>query len=275
LLTGLIRCPQCGRGYIGTAAHGRSSTYRYYTCWSRARYGTTAGCDVHRFNADAIETAITTALLGFYTNHSQLIADAITAFQARHAADSSRQQEELAALTRQLKDTSTAIDRYLIAFEKGTLDDEDTHLRERLATLKTQSKQLRARKAQLEFDLDEPPEALTPADQAKIRDYIRDVLAHGTPNARKAMCEALIHEITIVADDTVRPTFKLPLTGNDEGLALQGPAQPDEQDKHAVRALTTAVDQTWQNKNRVIPVQGPDVAVRAIRRRTVIATGCN
>jgi hypothetical protein len=34
------------------------------------------------------------------------------------------------------------------------------------------------------------------------------------------MYEALIHEITIVADDTVRPTFKMPLTGNDEGLAL-------------------------------------------------------
>ena len=48
----LIRCPQCGRGYIGTAATGRSKTYRYYTCWSRARYGNKAGCDIHRFNAD-------------------------------------------------------------------------------------------------------------------------------------------------------------------------------------------------------------------------------
>ena len=25
-------------GYIGTAARGRRKTYRYYTCWSRARY---------------------------------------------------------------------------------------------------------------------------------------------------------------------------------------------------------------------------------------------
>src|SRR5439155_16555490 len=69
------------------------------------------------------------------------------------------------------------------------------------------------------FDLDQPPQPLTPADQAKIRDHIHAVLAHGTPNARKAMFEALIHEIIIVADDTVRPTFKLPLAGNDEGLA--------------------------------------------------------
>ncbi|MGE5830408.1 MAG: recombinase family protein [Micromonosporaceae bacterium] len=32
MLTGLIRCPQCGRGYVGTAAHGRTNSYRYYTC---------------------------------------------------------------------------------------------------------------------------------------------------------------------------------------------------------------------------------------------------
>jgi len=29
------------------------------------------------------------------------------------------------------------------------------------------------------------------------------------------------------------------------------------------------VDQTWQNKNRVFPGQGPDVAVQAVRRRMV------
>jgi hypothetical protein len=30
---------------------------------------------------------------------------------------------------------------------------------------------------------------------------------------------------------------------------------------------TFGVDQTWQNKNRIFPVQGPDVTVNAIRRR--------
>lgn len=45
LLTGLITCPDpdCGRRYIGTAARGRSRTYRYYTCFSRNRYGA-SGC---------------------------------------------------------------------------------------------------------------------------------------------------------------------------------------------------------------------------------------
>jgi site-specific DNA recombinase len=241
LLTGLIRCPQCGRGYVGTAAHGRTNSYRYYTCWSRVRYGTAAGCDIHRFNAGAIEAAITTALLDFYTHRGDLIEQAVAEFQAQHSADSFRLRDELAAVTRELKDTSAAIDRYLIAFEKGTLD-EDSHVRERLATLKVQSMQLRGRKAHLELELDQPPQTLTPADQTKITDRIREIITSGVPNTRKAMCEAMIKEILIIADDTVRPIFKLPIAGNDEGLALDGPALSDSE--RAVRALPTLVGDT-------------------------------
>jgi site-specific DNA recombinase len=120
LLTGLIRCPQCGRGYVGTAAHGRSATYRYYTCWSRYRYGTGSGCDIHRFNADAIEAAITTALLDFYTYHGELIDQAVVDFQARHGADTAQRRHELNGVVRELRDNRAAVDRYLIAFEKGT-----------------------------------------------------------------------------------------------------------------------------------------------------------
>ena len=116
-----------GRRYVGTAAHGRSKTYRYYTGWSRARYGTSAGCDIHRFNADDLEAAVGIALLDFFTTSSDVIADAVAQFQA-----------------------------------------------------------------------------LTPGDLTKISHRIRDILANGAPNARKAPFEALIYEITITADGTVK-----------------------------------------------------------------------
>ena len=47
LLAGLITCTRCGKGYIGTAAHGNEHRYRYYTCFSRQRYGT-ATCSAER-----------------------------------------------------------------------------------------------------------------------------------------------------------------------------------------------------------------------------------
>jgi site-specific DNA recombinase len=51
-LTGKITCPRYARRYIGTNAYGRSRTYRYYTCWTRNRYGVDH-CDAPRIDADA------------------------------------------------------------------------------------------------------------------------------------------------------------------------------------------------------------------------------
>ena len=72
-------------------------------------------------------------------------------------------------------------------------------------------------------------------------DRIREVLTIGTANARKAMCEALIGEIHIIADDTVRPVFKLPIDPHDEGPAPTGPTPSSS---IAVRALPTMVGDT-------------------------------
>ncbi len=119
-----------------------------------------------------------------------------------------------------------------------------TDVRRRLTDLKAQIKKLRTHKAQLEFDLEQPPQPLTPGDREKISSHIRDVLAHGSPQARKGLYEALIHEIEVHTDDSVTPIFRLPLAGNDEGLALTGPAHDAELPNHAVRALPTTVGDT-------------------------------
>ncbi|HTF07681.1 MAG TPA: zinc ribbon domain-containing protein, partial [Asanoa sp.] len=83
-LTGKISCPSCGRKYVGTVAHGRTRRYRYYTCWSRSRYGTKEGCRIHRFNADELEQAMERALIDFFTNGHAVIDGATRAFIADH-----------------------------------------------------------------------------------------------------------------------------------------------------------------------------------------------
>ncbi|GAB3522613.1 recombinase family protein [Phytohabitans suffuscus] len=240
-LTGKILCPQCGRGYIGTAAKGRYKTYRYYTCWSRARYGTKAGCDVYRLNADDLEQAMAAALLDFYTTHDDLINKAVATFQERHTAATSDLRNQLAAVERELQTAAAATDRYLTAFERGTLDDDDGQIRERITLLKDQTRHLRGRKADLQLQLDQPPQALSPTDLAALSNEIRQILASDEPHTRKGLFDALIHEITMLADNTVRPVFRLPLAGNAEGPALDGPAPDTNQ---AVRLLTTMVGDT-------------------------------
>ena len=112
-LTGNIRYPDCGRKYIGTVAHGRYNRYRYYVCWTRDRYGTKAGCAVHRFSADELETAVSAAMIEFYTTQHDVINEAVADAQTAHARATSGHRDQLAAVIRDMKENTAAIDRYL------------------------------------------------------------------------------------------------------------------------------------------------------------------
>ena len=243
-LTGRIRCPQCGRRYVGAAAHGRNNRYRYYVCWSRARYGTQAGCDNHRFNADELEKAMRQAVMEFYSTGYDVIVRAVTEYQASHAKSSSANRDQLAAVVKQLKDNSSAVDRYLEAFERGSLDGEDDNIKARLATLRDQARQLRTRKIQLEAELEQPPTAPQPAALSKIRTRIREIFDHGNHIARKALFEALIEEIVINSDDSLTPIFKIPVFRDGQEPDLQGPALDQIRTADAVRALLPMVGDT-------------------------------
>ena len=68
---------------------------------------------------------------------------------------------------------------------------------------------------------------------------------HGSPNERKALFEGLIHKIEVRADSTLLPYFRIPFAGQDDGLALQGPAAAtDNARTRTVRALPPRVGRT-------------------------------
>jgi site-specific DNA recombinase len=243
LLTGLMRCPSCGKAMIGTRAHGRSRVYRYYTCFTRARYDT-ARCNASRLDADAVEHAVITALVGFYRDQHNLIADAITAVQASHQAGQDGKRAELAAGEHELARTGAAIDRYLAAFENGALEAED--LAERLAQLKARSQQLRARRDELDGQLAVLPAAPPPATLRQVADHIAGVVASGGHSQRKALIEALIARIKITGPDRIIPVFRIP----------QPPAggQPETSAGQPGTRCTTAEDPVRAMTNLVGPV---------------------
>jgi site-specific DNA recombinase len=207
LLTGLMRCPSCGKAMIGTRAHGRSRVYRYYTCFTRVRYDT-ARCPSTRLDADAVEHAIITALADFYRHQHDLIADAIAQAQASHAAGADGRRAELAAAQHDLAKTSAATDRYLAAFENGTLDPED--LADRLTQLKARAQQLRARRNELAHQVSAVPAAPPAATLRQVADHIADIVASGSHSQRKALIDVLIAQIKITAPGRIVPVFRIP-----------------------------------------------------------------
>ena len=218
-LTGLITCPDCGRKYLGTAATGRSRQYRYYTCFSRNRYGG-AGCTGIRLNADATDTAVLGALVDFYAHLDTILASVVAAAQERFHDAHTERHAELDAITAQISRTDAAIERYHTAFENGTMDDATAG--PRIKDLRDRLTQLHARHQELTDILRTEPTPPPPDAIERLRSHLGQVLATGTSGERKRAIEALIAEVRINQQGEVIPVFKIPngttgIVGDDAG----------------------------------------------------------
>lgn len=246
LLTGLIRCPSCGSAMLGTRAHGKTRVYRYYSCYRRTRYDTST-CGAQRIDADAIEDAVTGALASFYRGQHALIADAIAAAQASHAAANEGRRAELAATEHELARTGAALDRYLAAFESGALDPED--LAGRLAQLKARSHQLRARRDELARELTDVPAPPPPGTLRQVADHIDEIVGAGTYTQRKALIKALVANVKITGPGRVVPVFRIP-------QATAAEHTDSSCEVSGVRAMTNLVGRTHHDANHDLVVAG-------------------
>jgi site-specific DNA recombinase len=214
LLTGRIRCGRCGQAYVGTAAHGRSGRYTYYTCFTRARYGT-KHCANDRLPAEQLERAVTRRLWKVLQN-DDLIEQAITQAYERLTQRDNEQQSELAAIQDKLAKTRAAMDRYFRAFEAGTMP-EDT-CAPRIASLGEQTKALETRATELAAaEDDEQPERANTAELDALRDTLQAALRDSTPARTKAVLQAMIDGIRVDARDHIEPTFRVPAVRIDYG----------------------------------------------------------
>ena len=204
--TGLITCPECGHKYVGTSARGRNHRYRYYTCFSHTRYGA-AGCPAGRIDADDLDTAVLEAIAHTFTNRTDLLADVITRARQQHHDSHAHRSAELATVEAEITNARAAIDRYLTAFEKGTMSD--TTCAPRIADLEAKIIQLEARRERLTDLISTEPTAPGPNVIEALRRRIRQTIAHGTPAQRKELIEAMVTEIRIEAG-AVYPIFLLP-----------------------------------------------------------------
>jgi site-specific DNA recombinase len=101
---------------LGTAATGRSKTYRYYTCFTRARYGTQE-CSASRVNADDTDRAALAAMRDFYAHHTDLIAKAVTDARVFYTAGHAERIGERDTITNELAKANAKVERYFTAFE--------------------------------------------------------------------------------------------------------------------------------------------------------------
>jgi site-specific DNA recombinase len=140
---------------------------------------------------------------------TDLFDQAVAHAAAGHGAHLDHYLGELASVRSRSRETQQAIDRYLAAFERGSMP-EDVY-GPRLTELRAQQAQLQTRDQELGHLLaTNTPRGPDPAMLAVFRRHIHDGLTNGQPAARKALLRTLVAEIVVESRNTIRPFFKVP-----------------------------------------------------------------
>ena len=210
LLTGLrLVCDRCGKPLVGASAHGRSQRYEYYTCTTRLRHGARA-CDQDRLRRDELEPAVLAQLAEVYADSSLMRMALDEADREWRAAEGARRQRT-AALATERADLAQRLNRYLVAFEEGTLRPEAAQTRidsiqQRLAAIDDE---------EAKAVVDATPQEWADIDldlaAALLGVSLTAILADELPPERsKALLGQLIEEIRVVSAADVRVTYRVP-----------------------------------------------------------------
>lgn len=208
ILAGHLLCDGCRRRYVGTTANGMGGRYRYYTRYSRARYGPTH-CSGPRLRADTVEPAVFDSMVRTFADHRRVrraIADA--ADRAEEARPQLR--EELATTRARISEAERKLDRYFDAFEAGTMPNEACG--PRVTALSADIERLRAEAVSLEHDLESgAQEAWSGEDFADLEELVRAKAAIEDLEARRNVIWNLVVDVRVdPSGRCLRPRFRVP-----------------------------------------------------------------
>ena len=210
LVGGMVVCAACGRHFVGTAAHGKIYDYRYYTCYSRQRYGKDT-CGAERVDAGRLDSAVLDSLLR--TLHDQrLLDESVEEYLARSRAAKPNTREQAAAVQAEIRRTEEALDRYFNAFETGKMSED--LCRPRIEALAEKLRGLQSRHAELTAAMDDEELTAPSTDELeKMRATVQHAIEHGPNTLRKAVLQQFVVEVRIESRRVIWPTFRLPLGG--------------------------------------------------------------
>ena len=139
LLTGLIHCAKCGGAM--TIRTGKGGRYRYYTCSTKARQGSTActGMTVPMEKLDALVAGYLEDRLLDPTRLEEVLATVLDRRQER----TERRRDHIAELNKRATETDLRLKRLYNAIESGVADLDDPDLKDRIASLKATRDQSR------------------------------------------------------------------------------------------------------------------------------------
>jgi site-specific DNA recombinase len=206
LLSSLMKCAKCGHGFIGTGAHGRGGTYRYYTCFARQRHGT-ARCDQDRIPADSVEDAILSVTFDALSDQSFFQEVAELARREWEQAHPGRERD-LRRLAKAIEQKRASIDRYLTAFESGKLPEEACG--HRVSALQREIVALETERSRLEAEYDLAPSLPTDDLLEELRAALLRASEEKAVEKLKQVLACVVDTIVVEGRDHIQPYFFVP-----------------------------------------------------------------
>lgn len=206
LLSGSLLCARCSRRFTGTIATGKGGRYRYYTCASRVQYGT-GRCDQPRLRADILEGLVIEHLLRSLRD-GKVLSRSIDKSAKGFDRVRPRLQEELGAVRMKLKESRTAMDKYLRAFETGSMPADVCA--PRVAELDELIHDLEKRHDELEIELTAGKETVPDLEELRnaASDWADQVEVADVP-VLKRLIRTLMPEIHVESRSRIRPIIRL------------------------------------------------------------------
>ena len=152
---------------------------------------------------------------------SDLIERALAETGAQSEVESARRLRKRASLESELTKAESAVQRYLCAFETGSMPEEIC--RPRLRELGTQADTLTSRLARLDAE-DQPIDPPSPEQLTELRLSIRQVIETGQVADVKDLLRSLVHEISIIDKSSIQPTYRIPAAPTPPGTVVRAPS---------------------------------------------------
>lgn len=215
LLSSILHCAECGSSMIGCAA--KSSRFLYYRCNSALRHDPKL-CKSGWLPKKKIEDFIIETLKGKILTDENL-STLVEMVNEELNLLTKQAKHRLEEIEKQLKAISNALLKYFIAFEKGTLSDEDAG--PRIKELRIEQEKLQRVKDEIlaEGEADKP--YLLNAKQ--ILEYVKDLkelLVEGTFTEQKAFLRSFIKRIDYKPNE-IAISYTIPMPVGRERMSLE------------------------------------------------------
>ncbi|WP_089217273.1 recombinase family protein [Sphingopyxis indica] len=230
LLGGICHCKDCG-GAMTLRTSGRSSKYRYYTCCTKARKGTT-GCSGRTIPMSELDELVVEHLEERILAPERLRTILAGVLEKRRGQEA-EESERIAALRRQAAAADAKLTRLYEAIEEGVADAKDGNLKSRIAELRTirDSANADAERAEGRRSTDEIE--LTPELIGHFGKRVKSRLRRANGGFRRHEIQGLLHRVE-VGEDSIH------ITGTTADL-LQSLVAANSGVKSAAPALRSSV----------------------------------